>query len=220
MPHNSSKKRGSADAKAPITGVNSLFVWGVIAALMGCLGWADNLEKLSATPIRITSLQTDFVQRKHLPILAKPLVSKGVMYFKAPQSLRWEYREPIQSVLIMHAGATRRFQNDGSGFQEESSANLASMQVIMDQITQWLSGRFDRDPLFTARMPQPRQVHLIPKEKAMSQIIDRIELHLARTPGVIESVLIHEGPEAFTRMDFSAPQINPHLTDDIFQKVP
>ncbi len=220
MQRDSTIKLKSVCVKKDIAVTTSIFAWLLIAALLGCLGWADNLEGLRATPIRITSLQAEFVQQKHLPILAKPLVSKGVMYFKAPQSLRWEYREPIQSVLIMHAGTTRRFQNDGSGFQEESSADLPSMQVVMDQITQWLSGRFDKDPLFSAEMPQPRQVHLIPKEKAMRQLIDRIELHLARTPGVIESVLIHEGPNAYTRMDFNAPQINPNLTADIFQKVP
>ena len=197
-----------------------LLAWLLIAALFGCLGWADTLEGLKKATGKISSVQADFVQEKHLKILSKPLISKGVMYYKAPSSLRWEYKAPIQSVLLMQNGHTKRFQNDGSGYKEESSADMPAMQMVMGQITQWLSGNFGDAAVFSAKMEKGRKIILTPQKKAFADIIARIELHLSDTPGMIAAVLIYEGPDAFTRMDFGQTVINPDLPDEIFHKVP
>jgi outer membrane lipoprotein-sorting protein len=194
--------------------------WLLIVALFGCLGWADTLEGLKQATGKISSVQADFVQQKHLKILSKPLISKGVMYYKAPSSLRWEYKAPIQSVLLMQNGHTKRFQNDGGGYKEESSADMPSMQMVMAQITQWLSGDFSDDAIFSAKMEKGRKIILTPQKKGFADIIARIELHLADTPGMIAAVVIYEGPDAFTRMDFGHTIINPDLPDEIFHKVP
>lgn len=37
-------------------------------------------------------------------ILAAPLIARGHMIFRSPDSLRWEYRYPMQSILLMHGG--------------------------------------------------------------------------------------------------------------------
>jgi outer membrane lipoprotein-sorting protein len=197
-----------------------LLAWLLIVALLGCLGWADTLEGLKQATGKISSVQADFVQQKHLKILSKPLISKGVMYYKAPSSLRWEYKAPIQSVLLMQNGHTKRFQNDGSGYKEERGANMPSMQMVMAQITQWLSGNFSDDALFSAKMEKGRKIILTPQKKGFADIIARIELHLAENPGMIAAVLIFEGPDAFTRMDFNQTIINPDLPEEIFHKVP
>lgn len=189
-------------------------------ALFFCLGWADSLEDLKAATGKITSVQADFVQAKHLKILSKPLISKGVIYYKAPGSLRWEYQEPIRSILLAHNGKTRRFQGDGSRFSEEKSANIQFMQVVMTQISQWLAGNFNDDAIFTTKMVTGRKIILTPKEKNFAGIIERIELNLSDTPGVIDRVMIYEQADAYTQMDFSRTRINPELADDIFQKAP
>jgi outer membrane lipoprotein-sorting protein len=192
----------------------------LIIALLGCLGWADTLEDLRSKTDKIASVQASFVQEKHLKILSKPLISKGVMYYKAPSSLRWEYKEPFKSVLLMKNSHAKRFYNNGDGFKEEHGTNMPSMQMVMGQITQWLSGNFKDDPMFEAKMRAGRKIILTPKEKSLADIIAHIDLNLSNTPGIIDSVLIHEGPDARTRMDFSRTVINPSLADEIFEKVP
>jgi outer membrane lipoprotein-sorting protein len=190
------------------------------AALFWCLGWADSLETLKAATGKITSVKADFVQSKHLKILSKPLISKGVIYYKSPGSLRWEYIEPIRSILLAHNGKTKRFHGDGDRFSEENSADTPFMQVVMTQISQWFAGNFNDDALFSARMELGRKIVLTPKNKNFTGIIAKIELYLSNTPGVIDRVMIHEGADAYTRMDFSQTSINPELADDIFQKTP
>lgn len=98
-----------------------------------CIGWADSWEQIKSTAGSITSVQAEFVQEKHLPILARPLTSKGVFYYQPPRSLRWEYRSPIQSIVAMSDGRAKRFVSTGaSGFSEERGAGMEAMQVVME----------------------------------------------------------------------------------------
>ncbi|MBT8341316.1 MAG: outer membrane lipoprotein carrier protein LolA [Desulfatitalea sp.] len=194
-------------------------LWGLALAMLLCVGRADGRQAPTATAVTITSVQAAFVQEKHLPILARPLISEGMLYFQAPGSLRWEYTRPLKSILLVHDGRARRFIRDDAGFREESGANMAAMQVVLEQIVSWMKGRFDESPMFKARL-DGQQIILTPKDAALEAVIERIEIRLSQQPGVIDEVLIHEGPEAFTRMRFSQTRLNMPLDPAIFQDVP
>ncbi len=196
----------------------SLLLLPLLALL--CVGWSDSWEGIQAGAGSVTSVQAEFVQKKHLPILEKPLISTGVFYYQAPRSLRWEYRDPIRSILLMHDGRVRRFVADASGFRQESSAGLQAMQVVLEDISQWLKGRFDQNPMFTARLLPGRQIVLTPREAAMGEVIQRIELNLAPEPGVIRSVLIYENESSYTEMIFSRTVLNQAIAAELFTKDP
>jgi len=154
-----------------------------------------------------------------MKILANPLVAKGILYFKVPGSLRWEYISPIRSVLLMHKGKTKRFVMRKDGFIEDSSANLQAMGFVLKEITMWLNGRFDENPQFTATLKGSRKILLLPKEKSFSMMIQKIELMLANKPGIIESVTIFENENSFTKLVFIKSILNKKIDDSMFQKI-
>jgi outer membrane lipoprotein-sorting protein len=186
-----------------------------------CVGWGNSWEQLKTTASSITSVQADFVQEKHLPILARPLVSKGVFYYQAPGSLRWEYRSPVQSILISHDGRVRRLVSTGAtGFHEESGAGLEAMQVVVEEISHWLAGRFDDNPMFQARLEPGKRIVLVPRENAFQKVIQRIVLNLGQEPGVMKSVIIYESDNAFTELTFQNTVLNAKIEDTIFKAIP
>lgn len=195
--------------------------WLVCLALMVsaalCLGWADTWEGIRTAAEQVESVSADFVQEKHLPILARPLVSQGRLFYRRPDDLRWEYTAPVKSVLLMHAGEARRFVQSDEGLMEDAGVRLQAMQVVMPEISGWLGGRFKDNPLFEAALTGAGAIRLVPKDAEMARFIQRIELILAEQPGVIQEVLIFESEDAFTRMVFSHAQVNPALDDRIFQ---
>ena len=193
----------------------AVYVAGIIAAVM-CLGWADSWQGLKETAATVTSLKAGFVQEKHMKILARPLVSRGGFIFQAPDSLRWEYTEPLKSVLVMHKGQIRRFVNKDDRLVEDATAGLQSMQVVLQQISQWLSGRFDENPAFSATLASGSKIVMTPREKALTRLIERIEIELSEQPAVIESVTIFESADSFTRLVFQDVTINPRLDDTAF----
>jgi len=48
----------------------------------------------------IRSVKADFLQKRTLQILTRPLLSEGKLFFYTPDSLRWEYLSPLRSVML------------------------------------------------------------------------------------------------------------------------
>ena len=184
-----------------------------------CLGWADSWEELKASAGSVSSVQAGFTQAKHMKILTRPLVSEGILLFQGPDSLRWEYKHPVQSILLLHNGETRRFVKKSGRLIEDASANLQSMQVVVQEITQWLNGRFDDNPAFAARLEPGRKIVMEPREESFARLIQRIEVSLADRPAVIKSVMIFESEDSFTKLEFKDVILNQKLDDALFRKV-
>ncbi len=195
-------------------------IWLTVAMLLAavmCLGWADSFEGIRAAAANVNAIEADFVQEKHLPILVRPLLSTGRLCYRRPDDLRWEYDAPVKSVLLIHDGDTRRFVQSDKGLVEDASVRMQAMQYVMPEISGWLSGRFQDNPLFTASLSGDQRIVLVPKDEGMARFLQRIELVMSNTPGVIAEVLIFESADAYTRMLFNNTRVNPDLDDRLFQ---
>lgn len=188
---------------------------GIITALM-CLGWADSWQGLRETAANVSTVKAEFIQEKHMTILARPLTSGGTFLFQAPDSLKWEYTQPVKSVLVLHKGQTRRYVDKEGVLVEDATAGLQSMQMVVQQITQWLSGRFDENPAFSAVLEPGPKIVMTPKDKALARFIQRIEIDLSHRPAVIESVTIYESEDSYTRLVFQNVTLNMPLDDAAF----
>jgi outer membrane lipoprotein-sorting protein len=177
------------------------------------------LDKMRAAAEKITSIQGDFIQEKQMPILARPLIAKGYFAYQRPASLRWEYRSPVKSVLLLHDGSVRRYLHSDKGWVEDTVTQLKSMEFILREISNWLNGRFTDNPMFHAAVEADRKIVMTPKDKGMDQFIRRIELVMADRPGLIKSVTIYENSDSFTRFTFTDPRINAAIGATQFRKV-
>ena len=187
--------------------------------IMIFIGWADTWENIRQQSESITTVSADFIQEKHLKILSKPLISKGALYFKTPNSLRWEYDSPVQSILLMHNGQISRFVKTGMGFSRDSGMKLQAMQVVMDEIALWLNGRFQDNPDFNATLEAGPKIILSPRQNALSAIIARIELTLSDRPGIIDTVTIFENEDSWTKLIFKDAALNKPLEDSLFEEI-
>jgi hypothetical protein len=172
------------------------------------LGWGRSMAEIRAAAEKVKTVSADFVQEKHMKILARPLISRGHFLYAAPGSLRWQYEAPMKSLLVTHDGRTTRYGFEQGRWVEESAFDTQAMQVITEQIAGWLGGRFDQGDLFSARLAAGRRIVLVPKKDAFARFIQRIELQLSETPGVIDAVVLVEAEETFTRIRFSRVRIN------------
>ena len=168
-------------------------------------------------PVRLRSVQADFTQETHLKILSRPLVSRGIFAFQAPQSLRWEYSSPLHSILFMQNGRMEKFIEKDGRFEQDKGMGAGSMQFILPEISSWLEGRFADNPVFTTLRKDARTIVLTPKEQGLQTVISAIELHLGQQEGVMDSVTIFEGPDAFTRLTFRNTVLNREIPENFFR---
>jgi outer membrane lipoprotein-sorting protein len=169
-----------------------------------------------AQPVQLRSVQADFLQEKHLKILARPIISTGSFTFQAPQSLRWEYRTPIRSILLMHGGKVRKFVERDGVLAEDKGMRLDAMQVVLAEISNWLDGRFTDNAMFTVSFPKKQTILLTPKEPGLAALISSIELKLGEQAGLLDKVIIFEGPDASTSLTFSNRIINKEIPAAVF----
>jgi len=198
---------------------NAFSIFSLITISCLTIAWADSWNQIKDVAGQVNTVRCDFIQEKHMKIFANPLVSKGVLYFKVPGSLRWEYISPIRSVLLTHKGKTKRFVMRNDGFTEDSSANLQAMGIVVKEITLWLSGRFDENPQFKAILKSGRKILLLPKEKSFSTMIQKIELILSDRPGILKTVTIYESDNSYTRLIFNNARLNDKIDDSLFRKI-
>ena len=191
----------------------------VLCTVWAATGMAGSLAEMRSAAEKIVSVQGDFIQEKQMPILARPLVSKGYFAYRKPASLRWEYREPLQSVLLLHNGEAHRFVHADAGWREDSEAAMQSMDFVLQEIAKWLNGRFDDNPMFNVSLGPGDKIVMTPKDKEMGRFIQRIELKMADRPGIIKEVVISENNDSFTRFTFVDPKINEPLPPAEFLKV-
>jgi outer membrane lipoprotein-sorting protein len=194
----------------------------LILCLPFLLAWSDSWEGIREATRRITSLEARFVQKKTLPILAKPFVSQGRFFYQPPSQLRWEYDSPVRSVLIMNGDAVKRYLKDQDQWREEAGAAMTAMRLVMEDIMNWQQGRFDANPQFQASLvkgPEPK-ILLVPKEASLRKMIQRIELTLSsEQAGVMKSVRVVEDERSDTTLEFSQVQLNRPLPPSLFVNV-
>jgi outer membrane lipoprotein-sorting protein len=179
--------------------------------------WSSSWESIRSAAGDIQSVQAAFTQEKHLQILAKPLTSNGILIFAAPDRLRWEYRAPLPSILVMDAGRVQRFVKTGTTWTEDASAALPAMSFVMQEIGRWMKGRFDENPDFDAKLEPDGRIVLTPRKEALATVIQKIDLQLAETPGVIDSVTVFEDETNFTRLIFTGVQVNRPIDPAMFR---
>ena len=189
-----------------------------LACMLVMLGWAGTLEGIKQEVASVNAIKADFIQEKHLRMLDEPLISKGRLYFETPQSLRWEYRSPVRSILLMKDKTIRRYVEGDRGLVEQGSQGLEAMRVFLREICLWMQGDFAGNPDFRTELKADRTVVLTPEKEAIAEVVERIALKLTDTPGIIQTATIYEDADTYTRIRFTDTKINQPIKDRVFEE--
>jgi len=190
--------------------------WGRVS-----LAVENDFEKLRMESAKIKTLQADFIQKKNMKILSKPLISEGRFYFVAPGSFRWEYIRPLKSMVISHKNNTKRYIYSDGTMVEDKTGGIQAMKIVLGEITGWMGGRFDQNPSFKATIGKKKpdtMIALVPVEKNTSAMIEKIEITLSSKAKAVKSVKIFEDPDNFTQINFNNVKINESVDASVFQE--
>jgi outer membrane lipoprotein-sorting protein len=167
----------------------------------------------------IRSVKADFLQKRFLQILTKPLLSEGRLFFSTPDSLRWEYLSPLRSVTLQK-GSTLQVYNFFEGtWKPEMAQAVEARRMVLTEISQWFRGHFDESKAFkhTYSPGPPARVTMVPGE-GINKFINRIEIVLSARPGVIDRVEIEEPGGSRTSIEFRNVEINSSFSSEVFEK--
>ena len=183
------------------------------------IGPAQDFTSLKEAFRNIRSVKAEFLQKRSLPILTKPLLSEGKLFLSMPDSLRWEYLSPLRSVMLRKGNKIQIYNFSDGVWKPEMAQAVEARRMVLGEISHWFQGRFDESNAFKPSYSPglPERVTLVPKE-GIDKFINRIEIVLSVRPGVIDRVEIEEPGGSRTSIEFKNVEINSNFSLEVFEK--
>jgi len=178
----------------------------------------NNLKKKFALQSsKIKTIYTDFVQEKHLEYLSDDaIISKGKLWYKKENKLRWEYITPYKYIIVINNG---KFTiKDGSKVKEYDKANK-TFKEVNNLIVSSLKGELLKDNKFTVKAYKNSKSYLIkmvPKDKKMQKFFSEIKLYFTIADLDIYKIKLIENKEDYTIISLKNKKINEAISSSIF----
>jgi len=178
----------------------------------------DNIKSKLATHAASTvSIESAFIQEKHLWMLDEVLISEGEFLFKKENSVRWQYNTPIQYTIVIHNGLFTIVNNNKvSEFNIDSNPMF---REINSMIVTAIRGDFINNKDFEAKFFENTENYLaklVPTNNQVSSMLETIELYFDKQNMQVIKVVFSEPGDDFTLITFQNKKINSELPDDRF----
>ena len=180
---------------------------------------AQDWTSLKETFRNIRSVKADFLQKRYVKILTRPLLSQGKLFFYTPDFLRWEYFNPLRSVMLQKGNTLQIYSFAEGVWKPEMVQAVEARRMVLTEISQWFQGRFDESKAFKHLYSPgpPTRVTLVPGE-GINTFIQSIEIVLSAKPGVIDRVEIEEAEGSRISIEFRNVEINSSFSSEVFEK--
>ena len=176
------------------------------------------IEKIDKTASAMTGMQCEFTQTKSMKLLSKEMQSKGIMYFKRPNKLRWQYTSPYDYTFILN----------GDKVQIKSSKSTKNIDVqgnkMFRQITNIILNSVTGSSLKSSsdfnvevyKKDNSYFAKLFPKKKELKQLYQVIEIYFDPALTMVNSVRMVEKTGDETRVNLINTKLNVAVDEKMF----
>jgi len=175
-------------------------------------------EKVSANAISMKTMTCNFEQIKELSFLNDKSISKGLLFYKKPNKIRWEYKHPYSYIFIMN-GEKVILQSENN----KNEINLNSSKQFQ-QISKIILGGVSGNGLtnssdfhiFFYTSNEDYKLQLQPLKKEIKSLFSQINLFVNKGDGSINKVEMIEKTGDKTIIRFLSMKRNMLLNDEVF----
>jgi outer membrane lipoprotein-sorting protein len=175
-------------------------------------------QALTKNTAALQTIQSTFVQVKHLSLLADKITSKGKFYYRKEDKVRIEYITPFQYLLIMNAGQI--MVKDEQKTSKINTRNSKTMQSVNRIMIDCMRGSVFTNTDFKVTAWENSSNYLlsmVPANEAMKKMFKQIDVYLARNTYDVDRLTMTEHNGDYTDMDFTRTQRNIALNDALFK---
>ena len=178
----------------------------------------DFLAEVQAAADQVTSFSSTFTQERHLALFAKPVIFHGRLTIVRPEKLRWEFTDPVPSILVFNGGKGLRCSDQSPPVHFELASDPV-MKTVAEQLWLWLGGDYSKiAERYLMEMKGVSGLIITPKEKSIGEYIAEVRIDFNRKTKQPAQVDIMEPGGDFTRIIFNSYTLNTELPDVLFTR--
>lgn len=186
--------------------------------LRGVEKLAALVQRVSQVQASLATLNADFDQTRTSHLLAAPSVSHGRFYFRAPDSVRWEYDAPREMIVLITGGvaityrpAENRAERIEVGRAQRRVFRFISAAEPLDKLMQHFTFVF-HDPLGDGNY----LLELRPAALMMKKRLRSVTIEIERATYLPIKVSYTEADGDSTAYSFSNVRLNQPQPPDLF----
>lgn len=166
---------------------------------------------------KILSIQSDFVQVKHLAMLKDKVTSKGKFYYKKANKVRIEYASPFKYLMVLNNNQMMvKDEEKTSNYNTRSNKMMQSINTIM---LDCMRGTVYNNKEFQVQVFENGKeflLQLLPTTSVMKKMFSRIEVYLDKSDyNVVRLNMVEQGGDN-SLMTFTQRVMNPSLNETLF----
>ena len=198
----------------------------------GFLIWAGHVHSQSFTAMRDTAtfntrvrkmgnttqtLESDFTQVKSLKMLKDKVSSKGKLYFKKNNKVRWEYTSPFAYIVVIN-DKKASIKNEGKITKYDLTKNkvFSEMNDIIVSCVQGTILASNKFQVSYFESSSGYKIDIFPKNENVKKTLKKISLYFDLNVTAVKKMEMFEPSGDFTSIDFSAVKVNKTVPDAIF----
>lgn len=163
------------------------------------------------------SIISDFEQYKHMDFLSNDIKSTGVLTYKTPSSIKWEYRTPFNYSAIFKENKIY-INDDGI----KSKVNLDANKIfksLNNLIIKSIKGDMFDEELFAMTFYQEPESYIVrfkTLDSAINKIISEFILTFDKRNLQVIQVQMIESTDDYTLLKFRNQLLNQPVSDEVF----
>ena len=176
-------------------------------------------SEIASSASQVETFSCDFFQEKYMSMLDNVLISKGRLYYKRHNRLRWEINHPATSGFAVNGDQAKRWEGDSGRTQTFKVNQVPFIKVFTDQVFSWASADFKRLKKryhIKVLSDKPIQLMLLPISPQEKKYLDNFRISFTADASYVSAVEVHEPDGDFTRIHFLNTVINHPLPDSLF----
>lgn len=176
------------------------------------------VEKIDKAASAMKSMQCDFTQTKRMKLLKREMKSTGVMYFKQPDKLRWQYTAPYDYTFIMN-GDKVHIKSTKSTQDINVQGNKIFRQITNIILNTVTGGGLKSASDFTVEVYKSEKGYfakLYPKKKEVKQVYQLIEIYFNPALTMVSSVKMIEKTGDETLVNLNNLKANAPINEKMF----
>lgn len=175
------------------------------------------IEKINSEAMKLASMQCEFVQTKKVVLLNDRMVSKGKMFYKQSNKLRWEYTTPYTYVFVLNGSKISFGKNQQDVIDVNQSRVFKEIASIMmnSVVGKCLSNK--KSFKTTIKVSNSEYIAtLIPRTKEIKRLFNTIILHFDKQQSFVVRVELIEKNGDVTTIDLKNIKKNNPVNDQVF----